>query len=81
MHTILLRRHKRECGESGGTDVGISSKEKVEAMIADPKLDVTVPKGGGIPGGPGNRAPFTRVKEIEESDAAHVGNGEAGYRV
>jgi hypothetical protein len=35
MHTVLLHR-KRECGKSGGTDVGISSTEKVEATtIAD----------------------------------------------
>jgi hypothetical protein len=47
-HIILLRRRKCECGESGRTDVGISSKEnKVEATIADPKLDVTEAKGGG----------------------------------
>jgi hypothetical protein len=25
-HTVLLLRHKRECGERGGMDVGISSK-------------------------------------------------------
>jgi hypothetical protein len=77
-HTVLLRG-KRECGESGGTDVGISSKEKVEAAIADPKLDITEPKGVDSLGG--NRV-FTRAKEIvEESDAAHVGkNGEVTGR-
>jgi hypothetical protein len=64
-HTVLLR-HKLECGESGGPDVGISSKEKVEAMIADPKYDVTKPKGGGLAGG--NRV-FTRAKEILEESA------------
>jgi hypothetical protein len=48
-------------------------REKVtKATIADPKLDVTEPKGGGLAGG--NRVFFTRVKEIEESDAAHVGD-------
>jgi hypothetical protein len=68
-HTVLLRR-KRECGEHGGTeDVGISSKEKVEAAVADPKLDFTEAKGGGLAWG--NHV-FTRAKEIEESDAANV---------
>jgi hypothetical protein len=72
-HTVLLH-HKHQCGESGGTDVGISSKEKVEVAIADPKLDVTEPNAGGLAGG--NHVVVTRAKEIEESDAAHVGNGE-----
>jgi hypothetical protein len=36
-HTVLWRRG----GERGETDVSISSKEKVESAIADPKLDVT----------------------------------------
>jgi hypothetical protein len=59
-HTVLLLRRKHECGESGGTDVGIlSSKENIEAMIADPKLDVTESKGGGLAEGtvysPGRR--------------------------
>jgi hypothetical protein len=45
--TFFWMGHKRECcGEIGGTDVGISSKEKVEATIADPKLDVSQSRKG-----------------------------------
>jgi hypothetical protein len=68
-HTVLLRR-KCECGERGGTDVGISSKEKVEAAITDPKLDVTEAKGGGLAGG--NRV-FTRA-------CIHPGEGDRRKR-
>ena len=71
-HTVFLHR-KRKGGERGGAYVGISSKEKVEAAIADSKLDVTEAEGGGLAGG--DRV-FTRTKEIKERDAAHVGNGE-----
>jgi hypothetical protein len=71
--------HKREGGESGGgVNVGISSKEKVEAMMADSKLDITKLERGRLAGG--NHV-FTRAKEICKREQCCTCRQWRGYRV